>query len=114
MNNNTARGTVFTALLGSQIRGEATKRNLTAKALAGMIGIHPVTMSKYLNAKLDPPASFISDCADALGVLAEDLVGPAYAEMLAQMGSLSQADVTLAAYENDDLERHLEANLEEP
>ena len=29
-------------------------------------------------------------------------------------GALSQADVTLAAYENDDLERHLEANLEEP
>lgn len=101
MNNTTNRGMTFTAHLGRQIRGEATKRNLTAKALAGLIGIHPVTMSKYLNAKIDPPASFISDCADALAIDADALVGPAYAAMLAQLGPLSEGSYRLAAHTRD-------------
>ena len=113
MDNTTARGKRFTQLLGDQIRGEASKRRMPAKELAAKIGIHEVTMSKYLNAKLIPPASFVSDCADALGVSAGFLVEQAYDIMLSEMGTLSEANFTLAASDAD-IDSHIEGQQEEP
>lgn len=107
------RGQRFAELLGSEIRGEAGKRGIPAKRLAGLVNVHEVTMSKYLNARIIPPVSFVSDCADAIGVSADVLVGAAYARLLAEMGTyLHPNDVGLAASRHD-LSREL-PNQDEP
>lgn len=112
MDNITRRGKRFSELLGDQIRGEASKQRISAKTLAGLVGIHEVTMSKYLNAKVIPPASFISDCADVLGLSVATLAEPAYEAMLAELGGLSQDSYTLAASDAD-IDAEVEAQQDE-
>ena len=54
--------------LGTQIKVELVERGMDQKTLAERVGIHPVTMTKYLKNQRNMPVSVLIDIAGALGI----------------------------------------------
>jgi len=54
--------------LGTQIKVELVERGMDQKTLAETVGIHPVTMTKYLKNQRNMPVSVLFDIAGALGI----------------------------------------------
>jgi len=54
--------------LGTQIKVELVERGMDQKTLAERVGIHPVTMTKYLKNQRTMPVSVLIDIAGALGI----------------------------------------------
>jgi transcriptional regulator with XRE-family HTH domain len=56
------------AALATQIKVELVERGLDQKTLAERVGIHPVTMTKYLKNQRVMPVSTLFEIAGALGL----------------------------------------------
>ena len=56
------------AALAIQIKIELVERGLDQKTLAERVGIHPVTMTKYLKNQRSMPVPVLIDIAEAVGV----------------------------------------------
>lgn len=56
------------AALATQIKVELVERGMDQKTLAERVGIHAVTMTKYLKNQRSMPVPVLIDIADALGV----------------------------------------------
>lgn len=56
------------AALATQIKVELVERGLDQKTLAERVGIHPVTMTKYLKNQRTMPVTTLFDIAAALGI----------------------------------------------
>lgn len=54
--------------LGTQIKVELLERGMDQKTLSERVGIHPVTMTKYLKNQRTMPVTVLFDIAGALGV----------------------------------------------
>ena len=54
--------------LGTRIKVELVERGMDQKTLAERVGIHPVTMTKYLKNQRNMPVSVLIDIAGALGI----------------------------------------------
>jgi len=60
--------------LGTQIKVELLERGMDQKTLAERVGIHPVTMTKYLKNQRTMPVSVLFDIAGALGISPRQLM----------------------------------------
>ncbi|WP_426940264.1 helix-turn-helix domain-containing protein [Pseudarthrobacter sp. S6] len=56
------------AALATQVKVELVERGLDQKTLAERVGIHPVTMTKYLKNQRSMPLPVLIDIASELGV----------------------------------------------
>ena len=56
------------AALSAQIRVELADRGMDQKTLAERVGIHPVTMTKYLKNQRVMPVNILFEIAGALGL----------------------------------------------
>lgn len=56
------------AALATQIKVELVERGIDQKTLAERVGIHPVTMTKYLKNQRSMPIPVLIDIASTLGV----------------------------------------------
>ncbi len=56
------------AALATQVKVELLERGLDQKTLAERVGIHPVTMTKYLKNQRSMPLPVLIDIASELGV----------------------------------------------
>jgi transcriptional regulator with XRE-family HTH domain len=72
--------------LGTQIKVELLERGLDQKTLSERVGIHPVTMTKYLKNQRTMPVSVLFDIAGALGVSPRLLMQRAEARIARQEG----------------------------
>lgn len=63
--NNNFEG--LEAALATQIKVELVERGMDQKTLAERVGIHPVTMTKYLKNQRSMPMPVLIDIASALG-----------------------------------------------
>lgn len=64
--NNAFEG--LEAALATQVKVELVERGLDQKTLAERVGIHAVTMTKYLKGQRSMPLPVLIDIAAALGV----------------------------------------------
>ena len=64
--NNAFEG--LDAALATQIKVELVERGMDQKTLSERVGIHPVTMTKYLKNQRSMPVPVLIDIAEALGV----------------------------------------------
>ncbi len=69
------------AALATQIKVELVERGLDQKTLAERVGIHPVTITKYLKNQRSMPVPVLIDIADALGVTPRALMQRAEARL---------------------------------
>lgn len=56
------------AALATQVKVELVERGLDQKTLAERVGIHPVTMTKYLKNQRSMPIPVLIDIASVLGL----------------------------------------------
>lgn len=54
--------------LATQIKVELVERGMDQKTLAERVGIHPVTMTKYLRNQRNMPVNVLFEIAGALGL----------------------------------------------
>lgn len=64
--NNAFEG--LEAALATQVKVELVERGMDQKTLSERVGIHPVTMTKYLKNQRSMPLPVLIDIAGALGV----------------------------------------------
>jgi transcriptional regulator with XRE-family HTH domain len=64
--NNAFEG--LEAALATQIKVELVERGMDQKTLSERVGIHPVTMTKYLKNQRSMPIPVLIDIASTLGV----------------------------------------------
>lgn len=64
--NNNFEG--LEAALATQVKVELVERGLDQKTLAERVGIHPVTMTKYLKNQRSMPIPVLIDIASVLGL----------------------------------------------
>lgn len=64
--NNAFEG--LEAALATQVKVELVERGMDQKTLSERVGIHPVTMTKYLKNQRSMPLPVLIDIASALGV----------------------------------------------
>lgn len=64
--NNAFEG--LEAALATQIKVELVERGLDQKTLAERVGIHPVTMTKYLKNQRSMPLPVLIDIAETLSI----------------------------------------------
>ena len=69
------------AALGTQIKVELVEKGLDQKTLAERVGIHPVTMTKYLKNQRTMPVNVLFDIAGALGLSPRTLMQRAEARI---------------------------------
>jgi|SRR5690625_133140 len=113
MTNYDKRGERFSQLVGLELRGAISAHGYEAQAVAGIIGIHSVTLSRYLNGHRIIPSSVVSNVAEAVGAHPEEIVARAYTRLIAEMGAVSDLGYTLAASDHD-YDEEMEAMEREP
>jgi len=113
MTNKERRGERFSQLVGLELRGAIAAYGHDAQTVASIIGIHSVTLSRYLNGHRVIPSSVISNVAEAIGAQPEEIVARAYTRLLAEMGPVSDLGYTLAASDAD-IDSEIEAQQQEP
>lgn len=88
MTTTDARAREFARLVAHHLVHHARKDGKTAKALAGAIGIHPVTLSKYIHGKAagTVTAEMLVTGAEWIGVEPSLIVSRAYEDLIAKLG----------------------------
>ena len=69
------------ASLATQIKVELVERGMDQKTLAERVGIHPVTLTKYMKGRLSIPMPVFFDIAAALSVSPRALMERAEARL---------------------------------
>lgn len=69
------------ASLATQIKVELVERSMDQKTLAERVGIHPVTLTKYMKNQRSIPLPVLIDIAVALGVSPRELMERAEARL---------------------------------
>ena len=69
------------ASLATQIKVELVERGIDQKTLAERVGIHPVTLTKYMKNQRSIPLPVLIDIAVALGVSPRELMERAEARL---------------------------------
>jgi transcriptional regulator with XRE-family HTH domain len=96
--------------VAEQLRRERGAQRISIAELARRSGIPEVSLGRYLNGKREINIAVLANVAHALGV--EPAV--VFTEAQRRLDGLSQADVTLAAYDDDELLPELEGHEEMP
>jgi len=69
------------ASLATQIKVELVERGMDQKTLAERVGIHPVTLTKYMKGQRSIPMPIFFAVAEALGVSPRELMERAEARL---------------------------------
>lgn len=69
------------ASLAKQIKVELLERDMEQKDLAAKVGIHPVTLTKYMTSQRSIPMPVFFDIAAALGISPRELMERAEARL---------------------------------
>lgn len=96
--------------VAEQLRRERGAQRISIAELARRSGIPEVSLGRYLNGKREINIAVLANVAHALGV--EPAI--VFTEAQRRLDGLSQADVTLAAYDDDELLAELEGHEEMP
>lgn len=113
MVNIEGRGDRFAELVALELRGAMASRGFVAQHVASRIGIHSVSLSRYLNGHRVMPSSVVSTVAEVIGVEPQEIVGRAYERLLDELGPVSDEGYTLAASDRD-YDAEIEAMQEDP
>lgn len=113
MANYNKRGDRFSELVGLELRGVLSSRGYTSQHVASRIGIHHVSLSRYLNGHRILPSSVISSVCEVVGVNPKEVIERAYERLLDECGPVSDEGYTLAASDHD-YDAEIEAMQEEP
>lgn len=77
----TTSGELLEAAIAKQIKVELVERGLDQKGLAELVGVHAVTMSKYMKGTRSMPMPTFFAVADALGLSPQELMRRAEARI---------------------------------
>lgn len=69
------------ASLATQVKVELVERGMDQKTLAERVGIHPVTLTKYMKGQRSIPMPVFFDIAAALGISPRELMERAEARL---------------------------------
>lgn len=78
----TTYGELLEAAIAKQIKVELVESGLDQKGLAEIIGVHPVTMSKYMQGNRSMPMPTFFAVAEALRISPRELMSRAEARIL--------------------------------
>lgn len=77
----TTYGESLEAALSTQIKVELVERGMDQKELSGLVGVHPVTMTKYMKGHSSMPMPIFFKVAEAFGLSPRTLMERAEARI---------------------------------